>query len=1283
MTIASNLYASKVFSEHPIASWPLDDDASYISLIEEAQRSFIDWSELNNATASDIASIVDGPFPDSVFTKITAIDGNEIFEAFSDNLFNLNELNQAMNTFAINMFLYTEASVLYYEYGYRYLDPYTAEYIEDVRRIEDSRFNTWIRFGSTFNPPNIDSQVQIVFRVNLSSPTSPYVIMNGLSIGQWSESSNVTTLGSTPVPINSEISAITGPANGVIVQAYGISENDGWILEEDGRLLAINRGIPMVYGSDNITRLNPSNSLPSVVVPGCGMLNESGKYNSYTFEMWIRLDNNSANTRRIWGPIDSDYGLYIKRGYLSLVIGNSIGSYFITDWYRPMLLHVVVRENAASVLINGEEVISISYETNSLDLPGITSDWIGFYCHEDMPIYEIDCISILPYIIPSAVAKRRFVWGQGVESPETINSAYEGTVAYIDYPYSEYTANVSYPETSRWDSGYFENLLAGRRSLSVPDYQLPVIEIGQKTIENLYSDNKELNNFEYPLITAEVVSAQANTPDNHYIEYETSLAHNFSLSDKVSISGSSISSFNTTGIIVEIPTSTTFVIAGNASGSPVFTNGLAERSHPKFITFRPDETWTDQCYYLFSNINVLTDVVRGIWGIFEIESATLEKEPLITFINANSGDSFKITIDGLTVQYALIKNGVEQVFNSFTVSMEEHFVVGIHLPRLFESYGNVVGEFFGNPSALQMYVGGDGTTTFSGYIYRIGFSNQTNLTEIESHFAADGIASSNEEDLLNNHLASYTLIAKEDFNRFFLDIGVSSYWEEYFPLTFFTSQTNDKYGKTLYDLDFIQYNIGYPTTTTKVEEYIQSSWTYEELMESYLIPIVKTYDALDNSLITGYDDYNDLKNKFVSLVDYNFSQSSVRSYLTFQKISNGANKPLSNYSIEQSIPSTNVLDSSQYQNIFSTKFEIKDQSIIYPPKSVDLKDLAVVMHLDINIEGIKTNPLNIRKMGIASQTAKTNDFKGIGTRFSSKIYPYSKIGYYYDNSGKNPYSITKESVPYLYLTKNSGIESLGLREFNVERGMFFPINEQQAHNQKISAIQVWMKYSEDSFPQVPTTLFSIKSKNTEIGFNAVTDQSSGRGRLYSVDMSSGNDYTNVSFYQDGISVINPYIEKEKWTVIGINFGTPLDFSNYIGSINLFQSAVFNDIAYYKSTSLQESLSTIYRKWDNVDGIPLTPLSWAYWLNSVLPYAKWDNVLKVSETGIYGVSPETLFKSYSGTNRQIVDDGAAISFSEDFIVILASEQIDLPNGTSTPRMAVRNAPEWSSYTRKPV
>jgi len=38
MTVPSNLYAEKIFAEHPTILWALDDSVDYISLVDEADR---------------------------------------------------------------------------------------------------------------------------------------------------------------------------------------------------------------------------------------------------------------------------------------------------------------------------------------------------------------------------------------------------------------------------------------------------------------------------------------------------------------------------------------------------------------------------------------------------------------------------------------------------------------------------------------------------------------------------------------------------------------------------------------------------------------------------------------------------------------------------------------------------------------------------------------------------------------------------------------------------------------------------------------------------------------------------------------------------------------------------------------------------------------------------------------------------------------------------------------------------------------------------------------------
>ena len=66
MSNPSNLYAEKIYAEHPIALWSLDDKADYISLISEPQRVLSDttkWNVPTGGSVSDYLGSTDQPFP--------------------------------------------------------------------------------------------------------------------------------------------------------------------------------------------------------------------------------------------------------------------------------------------------------------------------------------------------------------------------------------------------------------------------------------------------------------------------------------------------------------------------------------------------------------------------------------------------------------------------------------------------------------------------------------------------------------------------------------------------------------------------------------------------------------------------------------------------------------------------------------------------------------------------------------------------------------------------------------------------------------------------------------------------------------------------------------------------------------------------------------------------------------------------------------------------------------------------------------------------------------------
>ena len=91
MITNSNLYAEKVFSEHPLALWPLDDNLSFLQLLTDSKQVLTDnahWS-ISNLESIDPQTYFNTPIPTSnSFRFILSSSSSYITEITS--LFTLN-----------------------------------------------------------------------------------------------------------------------------------------------------------------------------------------------------------------------------------------------------------------------------------------------------------------------------------------------------------------------------------------------------------------------------------------------------------------------------------------------------------------------------------------------------------------------------------------------------------------------------------------------------------------------------------------------------------------------------------------------------------------------------------------------------------------------------------------------------------------------------------------------------------------------------------------------------------------------------------------------------------------------------------------------------------------------------------------------------------------------------------------------------------------------------------------------------------------------------------------
>jgi hypothetical protein len=552
-------------------------------------------------------------------------------------------------------------------------------------------------------------------------------------------------------------------------------------------------------------------------------------------------------------------------------------------------------------------------------------------------------------------------------------------------------------------------------------------------------------------------------------------------------------------------------------------------------------------------------------------------------------------------------------------------------------------EFFGHKNSLKMYVGAnqDGTENFEGKLYKFHIFSNYNINTINEYFLNNGLCDVDLGQDFLDHNSTYTLIPVLNYDSYYLDISSTGYWQDYVPLSYFASYVDDPSGIKIYDLDMLQFNIDYPSPTTIYSIEQTSSWQYNDLELEYDHTVQRTYSQLDNALFSGWENYEDIEQKSTKTYFYNTEKSSIKSYVSFQYINSGANKNFKNFSYVQPIRNDKILNVSNYSNWQNTVFEVADNTIIYPPTGTNFNDLAIVVHLIANVYGTQYKNIALKKIELSSQAFDHNHAKQIGTRFGLPIYPYKKTGIYFDYKAKNPISITKESMPYLYSTRKSGIEVRGSFSPFINRGIGIPLNRSTSDNYKISALQMWLRYDFNKFPYGATQVFELQHKNDTIQFYvSAVSENGDRGKIFALNKSTGQAVNGIAFYINGSLVKDPVIEAKEWCVFGVSFANSLDLNNFLGSINLNGPFIFNSITNYQAAELQEIQSKIYRPWLRVKNNGIEDLFWSYWYSSY----NWNGVLIAESSELYGVDPSVVYKKYIGRNKVVVDSNSQVSLN---------------------------------------
>ena len=1173
MNIASNLYAEKIFAEHPLAIWPLDDSADYISLISEGQRDINTWTKTNSTVITGSTPQINSedqvqPFPDSyrkVFRSTLPSGSNTTSYIKSANLINFQSLNPTLQTFSLSTYYYTtSANIVSISIGYEYDG---GSDFKDFTIIESG---VWTPLSSTFTFPDLDKEFKFVIKV-VSSPGGATVAdynihFNGITAGQHSEEFNAISLGQTklssPATINLSLDGV------VEANAYGLNANSGYYVVDNNSLSGKNFGVPLVYGSDRAVQLIPHseiidyrtweqaseeswsywkneeeswtdikyfadeadliiNTRPSFIFPGYGFLNESGRHNDYTLEFWLQADVNTTDAKRILGPIASTDGLYVKDCFLTLVIDGDFVSHFVGEWYRPMLVHIKLIKNKAMLLVNGEEVGSLVINTSLMNLPlqydeletSKSNDWIAFYAYQTyVDQIKIDCISLYPYSISTNAAKIHYILGQGIPTtPEIIDNYYGGSTVEIDYPFAGYSNNVTYPTTRSWDSGIEDNLTPGISTLKTPDYQLPNF---------ILSDNKTIKELEA-------------------------------------------------------------------------ANKLIQTTGSKFFSLKPSGTWGTDSYIYFENLSFISNAIDSIVGTFKL---TENQNAMFLYIT-DGVNSFAIKKESTLLNYVFTYAGVSTTIRSHTCPVGI-FTAGIQISKLIAN--NTTGglaQFFANPGLLKLYIGSQPNkeNMFTGNIYSVGINTykHTSFT-LDSYFYDDGTF--NFSNSIIDHVSSYTIFSFEDYGKFFIDISIFGYWEDYIPLSVLAKDVLDENEETITDIDFIQFNIDYPAPSEVKED----GDTYWE----------------DNSDSINTDNLN------------------VRVYVTFQDISQGITQTDADYATTNPAIKKRILNLNTEADWQTERFEIVDNYLIYPSKDVDFNTISMVYSIRFKVFGILHNKLSLRKIEFAAKSLNANDSNPITSRYAIDLVPYKLASGIPDYKGVNPYVIDKESVPYLYLTRKSGIELRdGLN--NLNRGLTIDINSVLDIQYSLSAIQMFIRSDLWAFPENPVLIFEIEYANDTIEFYIQANSiNADRATIFAKTKSNNTLFTELYYYLDGLYVAEPTISIQRWTVLGISFPVNLNLNSYAGKINLKHLMTFNNISFYKGTNSQFEQQVLFKTWEEIND-----QNWNVWDNS-----NWDNVLIKSRDSRYIVNAGEVYKNYVGTNKIIIDDDEGIYIETDYLKV---------------------------------
>lgn len=1208
-------YQQRVASDQPLSFFE-GAECGYLSVIDESQRNLTTWAASGHSSTvtTSFVKFIDSPM-DSVATRILLSTVSSAGAAsFTSPVFSKNVKDlHSKSRINVGAYVYvpsnkTSSITLKYQWDDGSWRTKAAEV--PVPTISEPQ---WVFFSHSFdmtdsNPVDLhlaDYQHRIGIDINFigggaNGDGGDYdYIVNGVTVGQYAENVASSCLGKT---------------GEYVVQSMVGGDATAKIYEYAGRLTAVVDGLPLHYGVQRSTLLNPwIPERPSISIRGAGFMGSGNSLGSATIEFWLKIAKSSPEPIRLVGPVGHSDGIYINNTTLVLSIGGTEAGYDLGQIDYPMLVHWVVSPLTSYIMVNGDVVIEIEGKPDT-GYYGIDTE-IGFYTDERISPVHISSIATYSYPTPSVLAKTRFVQGQGTIPYNLITDRYDGKSFSADFSTSNFATNISYPDNVRWSAGSSNNLVATDK-LEFPKYSLPLghesahrgnsampatgVTFGSVTPLDASNDNTTGTTFGNSAVLGKVyttvssasstnaITVPGNAPDSLFVRVVGKVHYSGPNKPKAKlvISGSTYTADfepsdngHTVDLVRPVPsgagTITWGVTTGASTGFATFS-GVYVQFYQDIKSFvlgepSPSELQWNSLNFLYG------DRVAAITANIKLSSASMCK--VMSIRKRGTATALDIYASGGSIHYEYSDYTMTTVLKTFSITNNKEFTVGVSIDEFVEAVPEAT-QLFSQPAEVEVSVGDSG---FDGQVYDVSFHNGW-YNRKSGYTFSNGLANQNIRDPEKSQISTYTLVPVTEFGNFTLDVASRGYWQESIPLSLFSKEVADRYGEPTTRIDFIQGTVG--KTHAAMDVAGEAPLTYFQLEQNY-------WGRAYSALAADYATYAQLAAETNTY--YSPDDMDTQVWVAMQKLSS----PVVDYTEKTEAQVFNK--SAVYLDDDGVRYLVQDGNTIIVPYSYDIEKFVLVSYVVMKTDGVRSNPTRLKSYELASWASDANRWTAMASKEGNEVAPFVSNGSYYVYEYPNTFEVTKRGYNYLYKSNRSGYKPRPHDLYGYESGfvMKWYRSGSNVESQQLAGISMALHVS-------PSVKESTKAMSVVIGNDTLFDIHAVPigGARYRIEAryQDGTPFGGVQWLVSGAKVAVPTLAADEWNLLQANIVDQIDTEKKTVSVKILGDGLsFDNITIHGRMAGVVRGVPVYRRWSD-----LIDQNWGYWTS-----LEWQRVYDVN------------------------------------------------------------------------